>query len=104
MNRPSVKGYLGFITELTEDMLHQLEAQGKGGTEAFDPKQVIAHSMVDLTMTIHYGARLPAEPGLLEEIVDVEDGLSRIKSPLGSLQDFVPILRYVPGMSNSNRL
>jgi 3-hydroxyphenylacetate 6-hydroxylase len=33
---------------------------------------------------------------LLEEIVDVEDGLSRIKTPLGSTQDFIPILRLLP--------
>lgn len=101
MNRPATQSYLPFIRELTGSMIAELLAKGEGGKLAFDPRETITHSMVDLTMTIHYGARLPAEPGLLEEIVDVEDGLSRIKSPLGSLQDFIPILRYVPGMSNS---
>lgn len=101
MNRPSTQSYLPFIEELTRSLIGELLSKGQGGKTAFDPRETITHSMVDLTMTIHYGARLPAEPGLLEEIVDVEDGLSRIKSPLGSLQDYVPIMRYVPFANNS---
>lgn len=101
MNRPATQSYLPFITELTESLIGELWSKGEGGAVAFDPRETVTHSMVDLTMTIHYGARLPAEPGLLEEIVDVEDGLSRIKSPLGSLQDYIPIMRYVPFANNS---
>ena len=33
---------------------------------------------------------------MFQEILDVEDGLSRIKTPLGSSQDYVPIMRYNP--------
>lgn len=101
MNRPAVGSYNGFILDLTRDLVGELLREGEEGRMAFDPRTVVTHAMVDLTMTIHYGARLPTEPGLLEEIVDVEDGLSRIKSPLGSVQDFVPALRYVPFASNS---
>lgn len=101
MNRPATQSYSPFIRELTEWLIGELLTKGKCGSMAFDPRETITHAMVDLTMTIHYGARLPAEPGLLEEIVDVEDGLSRIKSPLGSLQDYVPIMRYVPFANNS---
>lgn len=101
MNRPATQSYLPFIRELTESLLAELLSKGQSGSTAFDPRETITHSMVDLTMTIHYGARLPGEPGLLEEIVDVEDGLSRIKSPLGSLQDYIPIMRYVPFANNS---
>lgn len=104
MNRPATQSYLPMIEELTKSLLSELQTKGKTGDVAFDPRETITHSMVDLTMTIHYGARLPAnEPDLLEEIVDVEDGLSRIKSPLGSLQDFIPIMRYLPFANNSAR-
>ena len=101
MNRPATQSYLPFIRELTEDLIGELTVQGEGGTMAFDPRETITHAMIDLTLTIHYGARLPSEPELLEEIVDVEDGLSRIKAPLGSLQDFIPLMRWVPFANNS---
>lgn len=102
MNRPATQSYLPFIQDLTESLVAELLSKGQSGSRPFDPRETITHAMVDLTMTIHYGARLPAEPGLLEEIVDVEDGLSRIKSPLGSLQDYIPIMRYVPFANNSS--
>jgi hypothetical protein len=55
-----------------------------------------AEHLFVLLVTVNYGARLPPDPTLLDEIIDVEDGLSRIKTPLGSFQDFIPILRYLP--------
>lgn len=96
MNRPAVALYLPFIDDLTKDLINELLKNGKGGDIAFDPRTNISKTVTDLTLTVNYGARLPADDALLEEIIDVEDGLSRIKTPLGSAQDFIPILRYVP--------
>jgi 3-hydroxyphenylacetate 6-hydroxylase len=96
MNRPAVNSYLPFINDLTKDLINALWKNGKGGDIAFDPRTNISKTITDLTLTVNYGARLPADDALLEEIIDVEDGLSRIKTPLGTLQDFIPILRYVP--------
>lgn len=96
MNRPAVASYLPFIDDLTKDLINKLWENGKGGEIAFDPRTNISKTITDLTLTVNYGARLPPDEALLEEIIDVEDGLSRIKTPLGSFQDFVPILRYLP--------
>lgn len=103
MNRPAVASYLPFIDDITKSLLSDLWAQGKGGEVAFDPRNAVSKTITDLTMTLNYGARLPPEEELFQEIIDVEDGLSRIKTPLGSKQDYVPILRYLPGNTLSAR-
>jgi len=103
MNKPAVASYLPFIDELTKSLISELLEQGRGGDMAFDPRQAIASAVTDLTMTVNYGARLPPDEALLNEIVDVEDGLSRIKNPLGSAQDFIPILRLLPFNSQSTK-
>ncbi|TKA34704.1 hypothetical protein B0A54_13304 [Friedmanniomyces endolithicus] len=103
MNKPAVASYLPFIDELTKSLISGLLEQGRGGEMAFDPRQTIAGAVTDLTMTVNYGARLPPDEALLNEIVDVEDGLSWIKNPLGSAQDFIPILRLLPFNSQSTR-
>ena len=96
MNRPAVTSYLPFIDEITKSLISTFWEKGKGGEVAFDPKNDVSKTVTDLTLTIHYGARLPADEALFEEILDAEDGLSRIKTPLGSTQDFIPILRVLP--------
>lgn len=103
MNRPGVATYLPFIDEITKSLLSDLLSQGKGGEIAFDPKNSISRTVTDLTMTLNYGARLPLDEGLLEEIIDAEDELSRVKTPLGSSQDFIPILRLMPFNTKSSR-
>lgn len=96
MNRPGVASYLPFIDDITKSLISDLWERGEGGEIAFDPKNSISKTVTDLTMTVNYGARLPPDAGLLEEIIDAEDELSRIKTPLGSTQDFIPILRLLP--------
>lgn len=96
MNRPAVTSYLPFIDEITKSLISDLWKSGQGGNVAFDPKNSISKTVVDLLLTVNYGGRLPPDEALLQEIIDAEDGLSRIKTPLGSSQDFIPILRLLP--------
>ncbi|KAF2096007.1 cytochrome P450 [Rhizodiscina lignyota] len=103
MNRPAVASYLPFIDDITKTLISDLWSQGHGGEVAFDPRRAVSKTITDLTMSLNYGARLPPEEDLFQEIIDIEDGLSRIKTPLGSNQDYVPILRYLPGNNLSAR-
>lgn len=98
MNRPGVATYLPFLDELSRSLIAELlELGGGDGEKAFNPRLSLDRAIVDLTVAINYGVRLPAnEPGLLHEIIEVEDRLSRVKTPLGSPQDFVPALRLLP--------
>lgn len=96
MNRPAVASYLPFIDDITKALIKDLLEKGEGGQVAFDPKNSLSKTITDLTLTVNYGARLPPDEALFEEILDAEDGLSRIKTPLGSTQDFIPILRLLP--------
>lgn len=103
MNRPGVASYLPFLDDITKSLISDLWSEGHGGDLAFDPRHAVGKTITDLTLTVNYGARLPNDEALFQEILDVEDGLSRIKTPLGSMQDYVPILRYVPGNTLSAR-
>ena len=96
MNRSSTSTYIPLIDELSRDLISDLAKKGESGTKAFDPKPFIQNAILDLTMTVNYGARLPKEPGLFDELIDVEDNVSRIRAATGSLQDFIPILRLNP--------
>lgn len=96
MNRTSTSTYIPLIDELTRDFISDLVKKGKSGTVAFDPKTFMQNTILDLTMTVNYGVRLPKEAALFDELIDVEDNVSRIRAATGSLQDFIPILRLNP--------
>ncbi|KAH8812106.1 cytochrome P450 [Xylogone sp. PMI_703] len=101
MNKSSTTSYIPLIDELSRDFISDLLQTGKSGNIAFDPKPFIQATILDLTMTLNYGARLPKEPELFDELTYVEENVSRIRSAVGSLQDYIPILRWNPVNSKS---
>lgn len=47
-------------------------------------------------MTVNYGARLPRDTALFDELTTIEDDVSRLRGPIGQWQDYVPILQWNP--------
>ncbi|OQV02173.1 hypothetical protein CLAIMM_07412 [Cladophialophora immunda] len=96
MNRTAVVSYTPLIEETSRDWISELLNQGKSGQVAINPKPLILHTILDLTMTVNYGSRLPKEAGLFEEILYVEEQVSGFRSVVGAMQDYVPLLRWNP--------
>ena len=94
MNRPAVASYLPLIDELSRELVADLLSTGHSGQVAFDPKPLLQNSILDLTMTLNYGARLPKDA--FDELTLVEHSVSRLRGPIGSFQDYLPFLRCNP--------
>lgn len=100
MNRPSTASYVPLIDELTHDLILDFLERGSYGSKAFSPKPFIQRSVLDLTMSVNYGVRLPKDEALFSEITYIEETVSRFRAATGSNEDFVPLLRYMPFRSN----
>jgi 3-hydroxyphenylacetate 6-hydroxylase len=96
MNRTAVASYTPLIEETSRDWISELLDRGRSGQVAVDPKPLILHTILDLTMTVNYGRRLPKEDGLFEELLYVEEQVSLFRSVVGAMQDYVPLLRWNP--------
>jgi 3-hydroxyphenylacetate 6-hydroxylase len=96
MNKIAVATYTPLIEETSRDWISELLTQGKAGGIAIDPKPLVLHTILDLTMTVNYGSRLPKQEGLFEELLYVEEQVSGFRSVVGALQDYVPLLRWNP--------
>jgi 3-hydroxyphenylacetate 6-hydroxylase len=96
MNRTAVASYTPLIEETSRDWISEILNQGRSGQVAIDPKPLVLHTILDLTMTVNYGRRLPKEEGLFEELLYVEEQVSGFRSVVGAMQDYVPLLRWNP--------
>lgn len=63
-----------------------------------DPYPLFQRLALNLSLTLGYGFRIDgsAEDHLLREIINVERGISTLRSTSNNWQDFVPLLRIFP--------
>ena len=66
-----------------------------------NPYAMFQRLALNLSLTLGYGFRIDgsAEDELLREIVEVERGISTLRSTSNNWQDFVPLLRIFSGRS-----
>jgi len=96
MNKVATASYTPLINDTSQDFIRDLLENGKSGQISFSPKRSILDTVLDLTMTVNYGTRLPKEEALFAELIDVEDQVSRLRSVTGSFQDYIPFLQWNP--------
>lgn len=103
MNKAAVTTYTPLIHDLSRDYIRDLLNAGKQGQVAINPTETVLRTIVDLTMTVNYGKRLPKEPGVFEEVISVEEQVSLFRSVTGAAQDYIPLLRWNPINQKSAR-
>jgi 3-hydroxyphenylacetate 6-hydroxylase len=96
MNKVSTASYTPLINATSQDFIQDLLEKGRAGQVSFSPKRSILNTVLDLTMTVNYGTRLPKEEALFAELIEVEDQVSRLRSVTGSFQDYIPFLQWNP--------
>lgn len=63
---------------------------------------MIQRLSLNLSLTLNWGDRIGSlDDHLFDEITECEEYISRFRSTTGNLQDYIPILRYLPFNKNS---
>lgn len=81
------------IKELLEDSDH--------GKKDIDPIAYFQRFALNTSLTLNYGSRIDGKVDneLLKEVCDVERAISNFRSTSNNWQDYIPLLRLLPGSS-----
>ena len=97
LNKPSVATYISHIDVETRDFLKEFLEYGHAGQRKVDPMPMIQRLSLSLALTLNWGVRMKSQDDeLFAEITHVEEEVSKFRSTTGNLQDYIPVLRYVP--------
>ncbi|EXJ75497.1 3-hydroxyphenylacetate 6-hydroxylase [Cladophialophora psammophila CBS 110553] len=97
LNRPSAQKYASHLDLETQDFCRDLLAEGEWGKKAFDCYPCAQRLSLSLALTTNWGIRLDSrDDRLFNEVIEVEDQVSRFRSVTGNLQDYIPLLRLNP--------
>jgi phenylacetate 2-hydroxylase len=82
------------IKELLED--------SENGTKDIDPIAYFQRFALNTSLTLNYGSRIDGkiDNELLKEVCDVERAISNFRSTSNNWQDYIPLLRLLPGSSS----
>lgn len=98
LNKPSVNSYVPLIDTETRDFVKEFLEYGDEGRKKVDPMPMIQRLSLSLALTLNWGVRMKTQDDeLFHEITEVEEEVSKFRSTTGNLQDYVPLLRWVPG-------
>ncbi|PSN73041.1 phenylacetate hydroxylase [Corynespora cassiicola Philippines] len=101
LNRPAVQSYMPLIDLESNVSIKELLADSKGGEIDLDPRAYWQRYALNTSLTLCYGYRIDGnkEDELLQEITNVERGISNFRSTSNNWQDYIPLLRLFPKQS-----
>lgn len=92
-----MQSYIPHLDIETKDFVSELQRYGESGKKAIDPMPMIQRLSLSLALTLNWGVRMASQDDeLFEEIIYVEEEVSKFRSTTGNLQDYIPILRLNP--------
>ncbi|KAE8870280.1 hypothetical protein PTNB29_00624 [Pyrenophora teres f. teres] len=99
LNRPAVQSYMPLIDLESTVSIKELLHDSKNGELDLDPRAYWQRYALNTSLTLNYGYRIDGnkDAPLLKEIVDVERGIGNFRSTSNNWQDYVPLLRLLPG-------
>ncbi|KAA8917326.1 hypothetical protein TRICI_000520 [Trichomonascus ciferrii] len=103
LGRPNLKNYHKMFDLESYAILRDFRKQSKDGSE-ISVRPFIQRYALNTTLTLCYGIRMDdAYDSLLREILYVGSAISLLRSASENLQDYVPILRYMPNNEKNRR-
>ncbi|EYE93020.1 cytochrome P450 [Aspergillus ruber CBS 135680] len=101
LNRPAVQSYMPIIDLEATQSISELLHDSKDGTVDVNPTKYFQRFALNTSLTLNYGFRITGNvtDELLQEIVDVERGVSNFRSTSNNWQDYIPLLRIFPKMN-----
>ena len=102
LNRPAVQSYMPIIDLESTTSICELLSDSEGGKTDINPIPYFQRFALNTSLTLNYGIRIDGnvQDSLLQEIVAVERGVSNFRSTSNNWQDYIPLLRIFPKMSN----
>lgn len=82
--------------------LSELLEDGHNGELDIDPIAYFQRFALNTSLALNYGSRIDGkvDDKLLQEICDTERAISNFRSTSNNWQDYIPLLRWLPGKSN----
>uniref|UniRef100_A0A060SX55 ARAD1A10780p n=1 Tax=Blastobotrys adeninivorans TaxID=409370 RepID=A0A060SX55_BLAAD len=104
LSRPSLKNYYDMFDLESYTILRDFDKDSKGGAVEIEVRPYIQRYALNTTLTLCYGIRMDyVYDDLLREILTVGSAISLLRSASENLQDYVPILRYLPNNEKNRR-
>ena len=102
LNRPAVQSYMPIIDLEANSSIKELYRDSQGGTRDINPTAYFQRFALNTSLTLNYGFRIEGNVNneLLQEICDVERGVSNFRSTSNNWQDYIPLLRILPKTNN----
>ncbi|KUL86905.1 hypothetical protein ZTR_05271 [Talaromyces verruculosus] len=103
LSRPAIRSYHDMFDLETYDLISDTYADGKGSKD-LEIRPYIQRLALNTTLTLCYGIRMRGVyDDLLREILEVGSAISLLRSASENYQDYIPILRYLPGNKKTER-
>ncbi|KIN02132.1 hypothetical protein OIDMADRAFT_162082 [Oidiodendron maius Zn] len=101
LNRPAVQSYMPIIDLESNVSIKELLEDSENGKKDVDPIGYFQRFALNTSLTLNYGSRINGkiDNELLKEVVDVERAISNFRSTSNNWQDYIPLLRLLPGSS-----
>ncbi|KAH6967819.1 phenylacetate 2-hydroxylase [Ilyonectria sp. MPI-CAGE-AT-0026] len=97
LSKPAMRNYYPMFDLESYCILRDLKADSRNGEVEISVRPYIQRYALNTTLTLCYGIRMDAVyDELLREILHVGSAISLLRSASENLQDYVPILRYIP--------
>lgn len=79
--------------------ISELLSDSANGTKDIDPIAYFQRFALNTSLTLNYGSRIDGtvDNELLQEICDTERAVSNFRSTSNNWQDYIPLLRLLPG-------
>ncbi|THC89386.1 hypothetical protein EYZ11_011170 [Aspergillus tanneri] len=97
LGRPAIRNYHPMFDLESYCIIRDLHRDSQDGAIEVDVRPYLQRYALNTTLTLCYGIRMDAVyDELLREILHVGSAISLLRSTSENLQDYVPLLRYVP--------
>ncbi|KAJ5902772.1 hypothetical protein N7495_003300 [Penicillium taxi] len=104
LGRPALRNYHPMFDLESFCIIRDLYRDSKNGTVELNVRPYIQRFALNTTLTLCYGIRMDAVyDDLLREILHVGSAISLLRSASENLQDYIPILRYMPNNEKTAR-
>ncbi|ANB15321.1 hypothetical protein AWJ20_2948 [Sugiyamaella lignohabitans] len=104
LGRPALRNYYPMFDLESYCILRDLHRDSQGGMVEISVRPYIQRYALNTTLTLCYGIRMDnVYDELLREILYVGSAISLLRSASENLQDYVPLLRYLPNNEKNRR-
>ena len=104
LSRPSMKSYYQMFDLESYCIIRDLFRDTKVGTKELYPRPYFQRYALNTSLTLCYGVRMDTmAEALLSEIQDVGTEIELLRSASENLQDYIPILRWLPNNAKKRR-